>query len=94
MKAMERLKNDRIVCQTSNSPDARQNGNGYLYFTLSDGKPFPTTKAAQLIRDKILTPMHDGLFGTSQTYGLNDAEEADTITTGISQVKSTPCKKA
>lgn len=57
-----------LVRQSSTTDEAVHNGDGHLYFTHPDGRPFPTRSAAFAIANGLVAPTGDDLFGGSQTY--------------------------
>lgn len=58
-----------LVRQCSLTEEAATKGNGFLYFTHPDGKPFPTVSGAYCIASGLVEPCGDGLFdGDSQTF--------------------------
>lgn len=69
-KTLSRLRGDTLLVRQSSSTDeAVTKGDGHIYFTHPDGKPFPTASAAFCIRNRLVEPRQDGLFDDgSQTY--------------------------
>ncbi|MCX8282458.1 hypothetical protein OSJ77_19900 [Phyllobacterium sp. 0TCS1.6C] len=57
-----------LVSQASQSEEATAKGDGHLYFTHPDGRPVGTASAVYCIREGLVVPEGDDLFGGSQTY--------------------------
>lgn len=72
LKSLKRLERGRVlVRQCSSSEEAELKGDGAIYFTHPDGKPFPPVSAVYAIKNGLLTPAGDDLFeGGSQTYRI------------------------
>ncbi len=70
LRAMKRLSAGQVlVRQTSQADEAVIKGDGHLYFTHPDGKPFGTASAVYCIKNHLVEPVGDGLFADdSQTY--------------------------
>lgn len=69
-RALKRLENGARLCrQVSDSLEAQEKGGGYAYFTLPDGKAFPTTSGRICIDHGLVREEGDGLFeGSSQSF--------------------------
>jgi len=68
-KALNRLNGRTLVRQASHTDEAITRGGGYTYYTLEDGKRYPTATARKLIADGYVEPKNDGLIPeVSQTY--------------------------
>lgn len=59
-----------LVRQCSATDEAIQKGDGHVYFTHPDGRPFPTASGTYAIKNSLVEPVGDGLFGDSQTYRI------------------------
>ncbi len=72
LRALKRLEAGKtLVRQVSNSEEAVEKGNGALYFTSPDGRPFGTASAVYCIREGLVLPAGDALFAEdSQTYRI------------------------
>lgn len=72
LRALKRLEEGRtLVRQVSGSEEAVEKGNGALYFTSPDGRPFGTASAVYAIREGLVLPAGDALFAEdSQTYRI------------------------
>jgi hypothetical protein len=57
-----------LVSQVSQSEEATEKGDGHIYFTHPDGRPVGTASAIYCIRNGLVIPEGDDLFGGSQTY--------------------------
>jgi len=70
LRALKRLEAGKtLVRQVSSSDEAIQKGDGAVYFTSPDGKPFGTASAVYAIRERLVVPAGDALFpNDSQTY--------------------------
>lgn len=70
VRALKRLQDGKtLVRQVSSSEEATEKGNGALYFTIPDGRPFGTASAVYAIREGLVVPTGDALFAEdSQTY--------------------------
>ena len=66
------LESGEVLCRTvSDTEEAWEKGDGYLYYTHPSGKKFPTRSGAYLIDVGEATPRGDGLFpGFDQTFEL------------------------
>lgn len=71
-RALKRLEAGcTLVRQVSGSEEAVEKGNGALYFTSPDGRPFGTASAVYVIREGLVVPAGDALFADdSQTYRI------------------------
>lgn len=71
-KALGKLRSRTLICQASATEEAISKGDGHLFFTHPDGRPFPTASAVFSIRNGLVAPLGDGLFDTgSQSYRLS-----------------------
>ncbi|TPK42281.1 MULTISPECIES: hypothetical protein [unclassified Mesorhizobium] len=58
-----------LVRQASATEEAVERGDGHVYFTHPDGRQFPTASGAYCVKNGLVKPVGDDLFGTgSQTY--------------------------
>lgn len=62
-----------LVRQASATDEALQKGDGHLYFTHPDGRAFPTASGAYAIKNRLVEPLGDDLFGGSQCYRVANA---------------------
>ena len=72
-KAKQRLLlSEELLCRTvSDTEEALERGEGFLYFTHPTGKKFPTRSGAILIATGEVTSRGDGLFdGLGQTFEI------------------------
>ena len=69
-RAFSRLDGGKVLCrQSSDLADSIKDGDGYIYFTMPDGKIFPPKSARFLIEKGKVEPISDGLFeGSSQSF--------------------------
>ncbi len=67
-KALPRLQGQLLIRQASSTDEAIERGDGHLYFTHPNGKPFPTASGAYCVANGLVKPEGDDLFGGSQTY--------------------------
>lgn len=72
LRALKRLEaGSTLVRQVSSSEEAVAKGDGALYFTSPDGRPFGTASAVYAIREGLVQPAGDALFAEdSQTYRI------------------------
>jgi hypothetical protein len=70
VRAMGRLRSGKLLIkQVSSAEEAVIKGDGHLFFTHPDGKPFGTASAIYCIKNHLVEPVGDGLFSEdSQTY--------------------------
>lgn len=70
LRALRRLVSGKLlVRQVSTSEEAVIKGDGALYFTHPDGRPFGTASAVYCIKNHLVEPVGDGLFpDDSQTF--------------------------
>ena len=75
--ALGKLRSRTLVCQVSGTEEALTRGDGHLFFTHPDGRPFPTASAVFSIRNGLVSPVGDGLFeADSQSYRLSASGES------------------
>src|SRR5690606_40527374 len=85
--ALKRLESGRVlVRQASATEEAIDRGDGHLFFTHPDGRPFPTVSGLFCIAHGLVTPVGDALFPEdSQTYRLsNPSATSQTASAGAS----------
>jgi hypothetical protein len=72
LRSLKRLQQGAtLVRQVSGSEEAVEKGDGALYFTSPDGRPFGTASAVYAIREGLVAPAGDALFpDDSQTYRI------------------------
>lgn len=72
LRSLRRLEGGRVlVRQVSSSEEATGKGDGALYFTSPDGRPFGAASAVYAIREGLVAPAGDALFPEdSQTYRI------------------------
>lgn len=72
LRSLRRLEQGKVlVRQVSASEEATAKGDGAIYFTSPDGKPFGTSSAVYVIREGLVIPAGDALFAEdSQTYRI------------------------
>lgn len=71
VKALKRLETGALlISQVSASDEAIERGDGHVFFTHPDGRGFGTASANYAIKNGLVEPIGDGLFGDSQTYRL------------------------
>lgn len=70
-RALARLSGGSLLVRQVSDTDEGAKGEGFVFFTHPDGRPFPPVSGAYCVSKGLVTPAGDGLFaGFDQTFRL------------------------